>query len=174
MAVIVDKAIWPYKGKLWAHLASDQNLAELHEFAELLCLRLMSFQGDHYDIPEEVRDEAIRLGAEEIDGRDLLSRLKKAKLRLPASERPDKWQNLRVFKPTGVPPDLTGIILSNPFLNLETLVKADWSFTEVTVYKRCSEIALVIEDFSGLEPNIKFLQELEWRCIDGRLLEILF
>ena len=87
MAVIVDKAIWPYKGKLWAHLASDKNLDELHSFAELLGLRLMSFQGDHYDIPEEVRDKAIELGAEEIDGRDLLSRLKKAELVDLAKER---------------------------------------------------------------------------------------
>ena len=56
MAVVVDKAIWPYKGKLWAHLASDNNLSELHDFAELLGLRLMSFQGDHYDVSKEVRE----------------------------------------------------------------------------------------------------------------------
>ena len=111
MAVIVDKAIWPYKGKLWAHLASDKNLDELHSFAELLGLRLMSFQGDHYDIPEEVRDKAIELGAEEIDGRDLLSRLKKAELRLPASERPGKWEKLCFLRPTGDPPNLGGFIL---------------------------------------------------------------
>ena len=79
MAVVVDKAIWPYKGNLWAHLASDDNLSELHDFAEELGLRLMSFQGDHYDVPKEVRDQAIILGAIEIDGRELLSRLKKAK-----------------------------------------------------------------------------------------------
>ena len=97
MAVVVDKAIWPYKGNLWAHLASDDNLSELHDFAEILGLRLMSFQGDHYDVPKEVRDQAIILGAIEIDGRELLSRLKKAKLRLPVSERPGKWEKILFF-----------------------------------------------------------------------------
>ena len=109
MAVVVDKAIWPYRGKLWAHLASDDNLTELHDFADLLGLRLMSFQGDHYDVPKEVRDQAIILGAIEIDGRELLARLKKAKLRLSVSERPGKWEKVHSFPPPGVPPDLSEV-----------------------------------------------------------------
>ena len=173
MAVVVDKAIWPYKGKLWAHLASDKNLDELHSFAELLGLRLMSFQGDHYDIPEEVRDKAIELGAEEIDGRDLLSRLKKAELRLPASERPGKWEKLCFLRPTGDPPNLGGFILKKSVPEIEILVKADWGLAEVTVFKRDKEVALVIQDPSGLDVRRKFLQDVEWRCIDGKLLEIL-
>ena len=100
MAVVVDKAIWPYRGKLWAHLASDDNLTELHDFADLLGLRLMSFQGDHYDVSKEVRDQAIILGAIEIDGRELLARLKKAKLRLPVSERPGTVSYTHLTLPT--------------------------------------------------------------------------
>ena len=173
MAVVVDKAIWPYKGKLWAHLASDDNLSELHDFADLLGLPLMSFQGDHYDVPKEVRDQAIILGALEIDGRELLSRLKKAKLRLHVSERPGKWEKVYSFPPTGIPPDLSEITLNKTFPELEKLTQADWNLAEVTIFQRCNETALLLEDPSGLIIESNFLGALNWRCIDGKLLEIL-
>ena len=113
------------------------------------------------------------MGAEEIDGRDLLSRLKKAELRLPASERPGKWEKLCFLRPTGDPPNLGGFILKKSVPEIEILVKADWGLAEVTVFKRDKEVALVIQDPSGLDVRRKFLQDVEWRCIDGKLLEIL-
>ena len=173
MAVVVDKAIWPYRGKLWAHLASDNNLTELHDFADLLGLRLMSFQGDHYDIPKEVRDQAIILGAIEIDGRELLARLKKAKLRLPVSERPGKWEKIYSFPPTGVPPDLSEVKTIKKLPELGKFVRVDWELAEVTVFQRRHEMALVLEGASGLIIKSNFLRKLDWRCIDGKLLEIL-
>lgn len=36
MAVLVDSAIWPWRGRLWAHLVSDESHEELHAFAERL------------------------------------------------------------------------------------------------------------------------------------------
>ena len=173
MAVVVDKAIWPFRGKLWAQRASDDNLTELHDFADLLGLRLMSFQGDHYDVPKEVRDQAVILGAIEIDGRELLARLKKAKLRLPASERPGKWEKVRSFPPTGMPPDLSQVKSRKTMPELERFALANWNFAEVTVFQRGNEMALVLEDSSGLTIKSNFLRKLDWRCTDGKLLEIL-
>ena len=88
MTVLVDEAIWPWRGVRWAHLVSDVSVAELHDFADRLGLRRMSFQGDHYDVPETVRAEALALGAEAVQGRDLVRRLRGAGLRLASAERP--------------------------------------------------------------------------------------
>jgi len=40
-----------------------------------------AFQGDHYDIPEDLYDIAVAAGAEPVGARELLSRLLKAGLR---------------------------------------------------------------------------------------------
>ena len=173
MAVVVDKAIWPYKGNLWAHLASDDNLSELHDFAEELGLRLMSFQGDHYDVPKEVRDQAIILGAIEIDGRELLSRLKKAKLRLPVSERPGKWEKILFFPPKGEPPDLSEVKFNKTFPELEKIARSNWGLAEVTIFQRRNEMALLLEDPNGLTIEKNFLGKFDWRFINGKILEIL-
>ena len=173
MAVVVDKAIWPYKGNLWAHLASDDNLSELHDFAEELGLRLMSFQGDHYDVPKEVRDQAIILGAVEIDGRELLSRLKKAKLRLPVSERPGKWEKILFFPPKGEPPDLSEVKFNKTFPELEKIARSNWGLAEVTIFQRRNEMALLLEDPNGLTIEKNFLGKFDWRFINGKILEIL-
>ena len=173
MAVVVDKAIWPYKGNLWAHLASDDNLSELHDFAEELGLRLMSFQGDHYDVPKEVRDQAIILGAVEIDGRELLSRLKKAKLRLSVSERPGKWEKILFFPPKGEPPDLSEVKFNKTFPELEKIARSNWGLAEVTIFQRRNEMALLLEDPNGLTIEKDFLGKFDWRFINGKILEIL-
>ena len=173
MAVVVDKAIWPYKGNLWAHLASDDNLSELHDFAEELGLRLMSFQGDHYDVPKEVRDQAIILGAVEIDGRELLSRLKKAKLRLSVSERPGKWEKILFFPPKGEPPDLSEVKFNKTFPELEKIAISNWDLAEVPIFQRRNEMALLLEDPNGLTIEKDFLGKFDWRFINGKILEIL-
>ena len=72
VAVLVGEAFWPWRGARWAHLVSDVSIAELHGFADRLGLRRMSFQGDHYDVPEAVRAEALAMGAEAVRGRDLV------------------------------------------------------------------------------------------------------
>jgi hypothetical protein len=81
MAVLVDQAIWPWRGRRWAHLVSDASYEELHAFAELLGIPRRAFQGDHYDVPEDYRIEAIRLGALEVDARVLVRRLRASGLR---------------------------------------------------------------------------------------------
>jgi 2-hydroxychromene-2-carboxylate isomerase len=75
---------------MWAHLVSDESYDELHRFAARLGLPRRIFQGDHYDIPTELRARAIRLGATPLDSRQLVVRLRAAGLRLPPSARPHR------------------------------------------------------------------------------------
>jgi hypothetical protein len=79
--ILVDPAIWPHRGRQWAHLVSDVSYEELHEFAESLGIPRRAFQGDHYDIPTELREKAVASGAVEVTSRELLQRLVAAGLR---------------------------------------------------------------------------------------------
>jgi hypothetical protein len=81
VAVLVDAAIWPWRGRRWAHLVSDVSLEELHAFADRLGLERAWFQGDHYDVPTEVRQRAIALGASPVSSAVLVRRLRAAGLR---------------------------------------------------------------------------------------------
>lgn len=81
MAILVDEPIWPFRGRLWCHLVSDTSYDELHELAQRLGIPRHGFQGDHYDVPAELRDEAVALGATPVTGRELITRLKASGLR---------------------------------------------------------------------------------------------
>ncbi len=86
--ILVDEARWPWRGRRWAHLVSDTSYDELHDFARRLGVPAGGFQGDHYDIPTEVREQALALGARPVDSRELVVRLRGAGLRLRPSARP--------------------------------------------------------------------------------------
>ncbi len=69
MAVYVDEPIWERRDRRWCHLTADTS-EELHELAARLGLLRQWFQSkpgrpwhDHYDLPEDVRDQAIACGA---------------------------------------------------------------------------------------------------------------
>jgi Protein of unknown function (DUF4031) len=66
MAVYVDNAVFPWRGRRWAHLLAD-DLDELHAFATRLGIPRRAFQdkrsGAHYDIDSTLREVALRLGA---------------------------------------------------------------------------------------------------------------
>jgi len=81
MAILVDKALWPWRGRLWAHLVSDVSFDELHAFAARLGIPRHAFQGDHYDVPTEVRETALEWGAVPVTSGELVTRLKAAGLR---------------------------------------------------------------------------------------------
>ena len=87
MAVLVDPAVWPWRGELWAHLVSDVSYEELHAFAAALGVPRQAYQGDHDDIPASLRDRAVELGAQPVRARELLGRLKAAGLRRAAPAR---------------------------------------------------------------------------------------
>ncbi|MGZ4589610.1 MAG: DUF4031 domain-containing protein [Actinomycetes bacterium] len=83
MALLIDEPIWPFRGELWCHLVSDVSYDELHVLAAALGIPRRGFQGDHYDVPARMRDQAIELGAQSVTGRELITRLRAAGLRRP-------------------------------------------------------------------------------------------
>ncbi|MFS0699440.1 DUF4031 domain-containing protein [Cellulomonas sp. 179-A 4D5 NHS] len=87
MTVLLDPPLWPQHGRLWSHLVSDVSLDELHAFAERAGIPRRAFDRDHYDVPDERHDELVRLGAEPVDARDLVRRLRASGLRVTARER---------------------------------------------------------------------------------------
>ena len=66
MSVYVDDAVTLWRGRRWAHLMAD-TLDELHAFAGRLGIPRHAFQnktsGAHYDVPAELRERALALGA---------------------------------------------------------------------------------------------------------------
>ena len=91
MAVLIDTPVWLWRGRRWSHLVSDVDYDELHAFvAAHLGIPRRAFQGDHYDVPEDLYDEAVAAGAEAVGSRELLQRLLGAGLRLkkPRPPRP--------------------------------------------------------------------------------------
>ena len=81
MALLVDEPIWPFRDRLWCHLVSDTSYEELHGLADALGIPRRAFQGDHYDLPAELRERAVQLGAEPVTGRELITRLRDSGLR---------------------------------------------------------------------------------------------
>lgn len=81
MAILVDDARWWFRGERWAHLVSDHSLDELHRFAEEVGIPRIGFQGDHYDVPERMRDDCIAAGAIPSDSRRLVRALRRLGLR---------------------------------------------------------------------------------------------
>ena len=82
MAVLIDTAVWHWRGRRWSHLVSDVSYDELHAFvAAELGIPRRAFQGDHYDVPEDLYAEAVASGAVPVGARELLSRLSAAGLR---------------------------------------------------------------------------------------------
>jgi hypothetical protein len=83
VAVLIDTPVWPWRGRRWSHLVSDVSYEELHAFVDTeLGIPRRAFQGDHYDVPEELYERAVAAGAEQVSCRELLSRLLAAGLRL--------------------------------------------------------------------------------------------
>jgi hypothetical protein len=66
MTVYVDDAVHLWRDQRWAHLMAD-TLEELHAMAARLGLPRRAFQnktsGAHYDVPSDLRERVIGLGA---------------------------------------------------------------------------------------------------------------
>jgi hypothetical protein len=78
VAVYVDDARIPWRGRHWSHLVADSP-EELHRAAAELGLRREWAQDKgrtlHYDLPDELRERAIELGvATAITWRELVSK----------------------------------------------------------------------------------------------------
>jgi hypothetical protein len=88
VAILVDPATWPGRGRLWCHLVSDESFEELHAFARACGIPERAFERDHYDVPAERRAEMVAAGAQEVRSRELVSRLTAAGLRRPKHRPP--------------------------------------------------------------------------------------
>jgi hypothetical protein len=91
--LLIDPPLWPGRrgravGRVFSHLVSDASFEELHAFAALLNMPPRAFERDHYDVPGELYDEAVRLGAEPVGCQELLRRLTASGLRRPKHPRP--------------------------------------------------------------------------------------
>ncbi len=87
MAVLVDPPMWPRHGRIWGHMVSDANLEELHEIAREAGIPERGFDKDHYDVPAEMIDRLVELGAVQVSTRELIGRLRASGLRVTSGQR---------------------------------------------------------------------------------------
>jgi 8-oxo-dGTP pyrophosphatase MutT (NUDIX family) len=90
MAIWIDPPSWPAHGRLWSHLISDTSYEELHAFAARAGIPGRGFDGDHFDVPQELYDALVTAGARPADGRALARLLRDSGLRFQKrkGERP--------------------------------------------------------------------------------------
>lgn len=81
MAVFIDAPVWPAHGRLWSHLVSDIDLAELHEFAAANGIPRSGFERDHYDVPAQMYDGLVAAGAHPVSAREVVRLLRRSGLR---------------------------------------------------------------------------------------------
>lgn len=81
VTILIDDASVPAHDRFWCHLASDQSFEELHEFARSVAIPERGFDGDHYDVPTDRRDDLISAGATPVTSRLLVGALLAAGLR---------------------------------------------------------------------------------------------
>lgn len=79
--ILIDPPTWPAHGRLWSHLISDRSLEELHAFARGTGVPERSFEGDHYDVPDERYAELVAAGAVPVGNRELARALTASGLR---------------------------------------------------------------------------------------------
>ena len=87
MAVLIDPPLWPKHGRLWGHMVSDTSLDELHASAREAQIPARGFDHDHYDVPLEMIDRLVELGAEQVTTRELIARLRASGLRVTSAAR---------------------------------------------------------------------------------------
>lgn len=90
MAILIDPPSWPAHGTLFSHLVSDSSVDELRAFAREAGLPDRAFDRDHYDVPQRRYDELVRRGAVPVAATELVRRLIRGGVRIPARQRPEK------------------------------------------------------------------------------------
>ncbi|WP_419995992.1 DUF4031 domain-containing protein [Streptomyces boninensis] len=85
--IYIDPPSWPGHGRMWSHLVSDVSYDELHDFAERLGVPRRGFDGDHYDVPSRLYDDAVALGAQAVGSKELVARITEAGLRRRKRDR---------------------------------------------------------------------------------------
>ena len=80
-------------------MVSDTSVAELKQFASKLGLPDRGFQGDHFDVPDHMREIAIAAGAIEVTTREILKALYAAGLRQPPKQRRGRPEQVPIHQP---------------------------------------------------------------------------
>jgi 8-oxo-dGTP pyrophosphatase MutT (NUDIX family) len=90
MTIWIDPPSWPAHGRLWSHLISDTSYEELHRFAERAGIPVRGYDGDHFDVPEQLYDALVAAGARPAEGKELARLLRESGLRFQKrkGERP--------------------------------------------------------------------------------------
>ncbi|GER23943.1 hypothetical protein NCCP1664_24380 [Zafaria cholistanensis] len=94
MAILIDPPFWPAHGTIFSHLISDASLEELHAFARAAELPEGAFDRDHYDVPERRYADLVARGAVPVQANELVRRLLRSGLRVPARQRPEKLDGI--------------------------------------------------------------------------------
>ena len=121
MTVRVDEAIWPWRGRRWAHLVTDTDLDELHDLAHRIGMPRVAFQGDHYDVHEDLRLAALDLGAVATPAREIVRALRRAGLRRRGGVEPWRWTVLVSLSTAAASRVVTDVLPSSD-LHVERLV----------------------------------------------------
>ncbi len=111
VTVLVDEAVWPWRGRCWAHLVSDESYEELHEAARRVGKRRLGFQGDHYDVDEADRERAVDDGAVVVESRELVRRLRAAGLRRSGAK--PSWLRVAEWPSGAVVDDVVSVLGSH-------------------------------------------------------------
>jgi 8-oxo-dGTP pyrophosphatase MutT (NUDIX family) len=82
VTIWIDPPGWWAHARRWSHLVSDDSYDELHAFAASVGLPRRSYEGDHYDVPEERYAAVVAAGARPVPGRELIRILHTSGLRL--------------------------------------------------------------------------------------------
>ncbi|MEZ5260464.1 MAG: DUF4031 domain-containing protein [Acidimicrobiales bacterium] len=190
LTVVVDEAIWRFRGRRWAHLACDGDLDELHRFAAAIGVHRVSFGGDHYDVTAEQRVAALAAGAVPVGARELVRLLRAAGLRRRPGDGAHHWSPLAhhdELDATGVGAAVRAAL---PWLDghaaaahaLQALAQG-WSGggpIAVRVLARPGEVAVLlvastVPTLAGplpAEPPPPITAWLAWPAADHRLLEV--
>jgi len=161
MTILVDAAIWPWRGRRWAHLISDVSYHELHEFAVSIGVRRVGFQGDHYDIESDTRLIALEQGAVDADSRQIVQRLRASGLRIIPGQKPPSWQVITkrmtlddgASLKTALVPEVFGST-THRFVNALSTDLLRIGAVEATVVSRPAEAALILS-VSGPSSDLR-------------------
>lgn len=128
MPILIDPPVWPFRGRLFSHLASDSSIDELHEFAVRVGLHPRSYDGDHYDVPDTRYAEVVAAGAREVTNRELLAAVSAAGLRFRKRRGERPLASLPDALPFLGPDPHRFELLASPWLPPETTTFAAVAF----------------------------------------------
>lgn len=78
MTIYVDEPIFPFRGQMYCHMATDDDIEKLHQMAVRLSLKRSWFQNNpghpHYDISPNKRTLAVEYGAVEVSTIELIKK----------------------------------------------------------------------------------------------------